>query len=145
MRPPIGVRRSCLSLRGPVRSLSLFYTRHGGSRQVLPEMGSGSGPLPRNGHRVTQYPEMGGRSPRPFAQPKARVRRRHRGMYRAEEVAAKRVEVDFVPQPVCEEVEGARSVVARAVKAPVHRVLHAAADGLKERKGDKRGGCDREL
>ena len=26
------------SLRGPVRSLSLFYTRHGGPSQVLPEM-----------------------------------------------------------------------------------------------------------
>src|SRR5712691_4543457 len=30
------------SLRGPVRSLSLFYTRHGGSSQALPEMGSGA-------------------------------------------------------------------------------------------------------
>ncbi len=37
-----GVRRSCSSLRGPVRSFSLFYTRHGGARQVLPEMGSGA-------------------------------------------------------------------------------------------------------
>jgi hypothetical protein len=37
-----GVRRSSSSLRGPVQSLSLFYTRHGGSRQVLPEMGSGA-------------------------------------------------------------------------------------------------------
>src|SRR5256885_6592716 len=33
-----GVRRSYSSLRGPVRSFSLFYTRHGGSSQVLPEM-----------------------------------------------------------------------------------------------------------
>jgi len=45
-----GVRRSFSSLRGPVRSFSLFYTRHGGARQVLPEMGSGS---------VAHYPEMG--------------------------------------------------------------------------------------
>jgi len=37
-----GVRRSFSSLRGPVRSFSLFYTRHGGARQVLPEMGSGA-------------------------------------------------------------------------------------------------------
>src|SRR5439155_4882294 len=29
------------SLRGPVRSLSLFYTHHGWGSQVLPEMGSG--------------------------------------------------------------------------------------------------------
>src|SRR5438477_11818346 len=29
-------------LRGPVRSLALFYTRHGGPSQVLPEMGNGS-------------------------------------------------------------------------------------------------------
>src|SRR5438094_4126211 len=29
------------SPRGPVRSLSLFYTQHGRASQVLPEMGSG--------------------------------------------------------------------------------------------------------
>ncbi len=37
-----GVRRSFSSLRGPVRSFFLFYTRQGGSSQVLPEMGSGA-------------------------------------------------------------------------------------------------------
>ena len=37
------------SPRGPVRSLSLFYTQHGRASQVLPEMGSGS---------VAHYPEM---------------------------------------------------------------------------------------
>src|SRR5467141_2414872 len=43
------------SLRGPVRSFLLFYTRHGGPRQVLPEMGSGA-PLPRNGRSALFWP-----------------------------------------------------------------------------------------
>jgi hypothetical protein len=52
-------------------------------------------------------------------------------VYRAEEVAAERVKVDLVPQAIGEKIERARRVVTRAVKAPVHRVLHAAANRLK--------------
>ena len=65
------------------------------------------------------------------------MRGRHRLPHGAEEIGTEFIEVDFVGQAIGKSIERDPSVVAGAIKAPVDRRLHTAADRLEERVRDK--------
>ena len=73
------------------------------------------------------------------------MRGRHRLPHGAEEISTQFVEVDFVREAIRKGIECDRSVVPRAIKAPVDRALHTASDGLEERIRDQCCNGDREL
>ena len=85
------------------------------------------------GHRRNSLRRAAAPSPPSTSQPEARVSRAHRLGDHAEQVGAHRVQVNLVPQPRAEGVEGARSVVARAVEATVDEALDPGTQRLEQR------------